>query len=188
MNKKWAIVPGALLALILAASPAQALTLKFGGSLGYRTVSDSLVKDIYKSGGIQAGGFVGLGLGQMIELRAEIGTFKLDGTMLGSDEKLTLSLMPVTAGVRFQFLNKALRPYLGAGAAFVKYEEKYPERIGNVADSSSGFYAEGGLYLHAGRRLFFDVNVRYLSAKADALDSKVDLGGIRAGLGFGLRF
>jgi opacity protein-like surface antigen len=188
MNKKWTILSAALLALILAAFPAQALTIKFGGSLGYRTVSDSLIKGIYKSGGIQAGGFIGLGLGQRLELRVEAGTFKLDGMMTGSDEKLTLCLMPVTAGVRFQFLNKALRPYLGAGGAFVKYEEKYPERIGNVSDSASGFYAEGGIYLHAGRRLFFDANVRYLSAKADALDGKVDLGGIRAGLGFGLRF
>jgi len=188
MNKKWTIVPAALLALILAASPAQALTIKFGGSIGYRAASDSLIKAIYKSGGIQAGGFVGLGLGQRLEIRVEVGTFKMEGMMTGSDEKLTLSLMPVTAGARFQFLNKAICPYLGAGGAFVKYEEKYPERIGNVSDSASGFYAEGGVYLRSGRLLFFDVNVRYLSAKADSLDGNVDLGGIRAGLGLGFRF
>ena len=188
MKKNGMITLASFAALVLAASPAQALTLKFGGSIGYRTVADSLVKDIYKSGGIQAGGFIGLGLGQKLELRAEIGTFKMEGTMLGSDEPLTMSLAPVTTGVRLQFLNKALRPYAGAGAAFLKYEEKYSERIGNASDSVSGFYGEGGVYVYAGRHFFLDVNIRYLSAKADGLDSKVELGGIRAGLGLGLRF
>ena len=70
----------------------------------------------------------------------------------------------------------------------VKYKEEYPDRFQDVSDSATGFYGEGGIYFFAGRRILLDLNIRYLSASADAYEGKVNLGGLRAGLNIGIRF
>ena len=135
MNKRMATLSGWLIVLILAAPSAEAVSIRIGASLGYYALSDSLIKSIYKSGGPHFGGFLALGLNPRLELRIDAGSFKVQGKMTLSEELLTFSEIPITAGLRYQFLNKKLSPYVGAGGGYLKYEEKYPERFTDVSDS-----------------------------------------------------
>ena len=188
MTKKMVVSIGLFLAIILAAPSAQAFSVRLGGSLGYYALSDSVIKNIYGSGGIQFGGFLAMGLGKRLELRAEAGLFKATGKMTVSKELIDLSETLLTAGLRFQVLDKKLSPYLGAGVGLVNYKEDYPDRFQDVSDSAFGFYGEGGIYLFAGRHFLLDLNIRYLSAGADGFEEKVNLGGVRAGLNVGVKF
>ena len=188
MTKKMVVSMGLFLAIILAAPSVQAFSVRLGGSISYYALSDSVINNIYGSGGIQFGGFLAMGLGKSLELRAEAGSFKATGKMTVSKELIDLSEILLTAGLRFQVLDKKLSPYLGAGVGIVNYKENYPNRFEDVSDSAFGFYGESGIYLFAGRHFLLDLNIRYLSAGADGFEEKVNLGGIRAGLNIGLRF
>jgi opacity protein-like surface antigen len=71
---------------------------------------------------------------------------------------------------------------------FCSYKENVPERLGDVSESTTGFHAEVGSYLDVMRGFFLDLNIRYLKATVEPFDEKINLGGLRVGLGFGYRF
>lgn len=128
---------GLVILIGLTVSSGQAFSIRFGGSLGYYSPSDSLIKNFYGSGGIQFGGFLAVGVTKRLELRAEAASFQATGYMTISKEMIRLSEMMLTAGLRFQILDKKLSPYIGAGGGLVKYKKDYPDRFQDVSDSAS---------------------------------------------------
>lgn len=181
---------GALFGLLLLAMaiPADSGSLRISASLDYYSLQDSLYKDIYGSGNLMMGGSLNYVFIRRFEVRAEAAYFLDKGTMTATQEELKFRLVPLLFGVRFRFLQKKFSPYLGAGMGSYSYKEYYPERFGNVSDSTFGYHLESGGYYDLASRLFLDFNVRYTKADADAYDMTVKLGGFKIGIGIGYRF
>jgi hypothetical protein len=187
MNKyaKYAIV--AAFTALLTPSAFSGL-IKAGVTAGYYMPADSVLKEIYGKGGLMIGGFASYEPIRKIEIRGEYNYFRAKGEMTLMHDPIVLTLTPIVIGARYRLLSGKICPYLGAGIDFMSYKEELPERMGNVSDSTTGFHAEGGIYLNLISALFIDLNVRYVSAELMSFGEKVKLGGIRAGVALGYSF
>ena len=167
---------------------ALAVDHKAGGNLAFYAVTDSLYKDVYGTGNLMFGAFLSFEFMKRLELRAEANYYKDAGEMTVSKEEIKFTLIPLVAGIRFKLINSKISPYLGAGIDFCYYKEALPERIEDVSESKLGFHGELGTYLKVTHNLFLDLNIRYLKLDVKPLNETVKLGGIRAGVGFGIAF
>jgi opacity protein-like surface antigen len=175
--------------LLLTAVPAvSATTVRVGLFGGYQTVTDATFKEIYSSGGTVFGGGLGIGFGPGLEARLEASFLSFKGKTTLTQEDSTFTLTPLSAGLRYYFLPGLLRPYAGAGLAYCLYKETGPERFEAVSGTSLGFMAEAGLCVEIGRLLYVDANARYISASAKPFDESFNIGGLRGGIGLGVRF
>jgi hypothetical protein len=162
-------------------------SFSIGGMFGYYSVMDSLYKNIYSSGNIMYGGFVSIGVMHRFELRGDVNYFKDSGKTSLTGENTNFSLVPVTVGVRVKIINENIfRPYLGAGVSLGFYNEK--ARIGDVTDTTVGFYIEGGNYFVIGESFHIDLYLRYINSNAKSFDETIKLGGINTGIGLGYTF
>ena len=171
----------------------QAKFLKTGVSAGYYSWADKeLVQAIYGSGDISTSFEVGIEIwNEKFELRVEWGFLTDMGEMTISKEETKLNIKALTLGARFLILHiEKLKPYIGAGFVSYKYTETPPERFQPYSGKTEGgFHAEIGTYLDALKDLLYlDFNVRYVKADSEPFNDLLKFGGIRAGVGFGLRF
>jgi opacity protein-like surface antigen len=166
-----------------------AASVRVGGSVNYYAVSDSNIKSIYGSGSSMVGGFLSLGLFRRIEIGAEANYFRAKGKMTLTEEEISLVLMPFVLRARYRIADFGrFGPYLGAGLAYFSYKENLPSRLGNVSETAVGELGEAGCYCQFGKRLFLDVNIRYIICETKPFDESIKLGGLRAGLGIGYIF
>ena len=154
----------------------------------YYAPTDPIYKDVYGSGGMMFGGSLSYAFLKKFELRAEYNYFQKNGQMTFTEEDVTLTLNPIILGVRYRILDKNISPYLGAGLGTLLYKEKLPERLEQVSEQTMSFHFEGGIYLNLTQKLFIDLNFRYALASAKPSNEKIQLGGIRAGIGIGYAF
>lgn len=161
--------------------------LRLGASSGYYSVQDSIYKETYGSGNFMYGIFIAYNLTKGLEFRGEAGYFKDSGKTGITKEEMEFSIIPVVAGIRYLIIKiKSLKPYIGVGVDFYFFKEKV--RLGDTSDSTTGFHIETGSYISLGRRLFIDLNFRYVNAEAKPYDEKINLGGFRTGIGVGFSF
>jgi len=106
---------------------------------------------------------------------------------------------PVSVGLRYRFPKKSfLEPFVGAGLNFYSYKETIEGEsdLADTKDSASGFFFQGGTYLHVKhfRNLQGEVFLKYNSVKktlAEVLPDgtdQLDLGGLEMGIGVVMRF
>jgi opacity protein-like surface antigen len=179
-----------LLALFLVSSSSYqcwAGSFKVGASVNYYAISDSIFKELYKSGGMMFSGFLSYSY-KMFELRTEFNTFQLNGNMSLTKEEITFSMTPIVVGLRAVLFNRTVSPYLGGGFNYCLYKEELPARFEPVSESVIGFHFEAGSYFYMTKGLHLDFNVRYTNLNAESFEGDVKIGGIRAGLGVGYRF
>ncbi len=83
------------------------------------------------------------------------------------------STFEVYGGVHKAFFDPArvLRPYLGAGLAWI-FADAEISGVGSEDDDSIGFYAHGGLEARLGQSFYVGADVRFL------LGTDIDLGGV----------
>jgi opacity protein-like surface antigen len=187
--KKIMLAFTALFILFNLSQPCLAESFKIGGSVNYYSVTESIYKDVYGKGNLMFGGALSCELIRMFELRAEANYFHQKGKMTISKEEITLTIIPITLGTRIRFIEiDRLSPYIGAGFDFYSYKEELPDRFDDVSEHTTGFHVEGGFYVDATHSLYLDVNIRYTKADTEPFDETVRLGGIRAGIGFGIQF
>jgi opacity protein-like surface antigen len=187
--KKIMVAFTALFTLVSTSQPCFAESFKIGGCVNYYSVADSLFKDVYGKGNLMFGGALSYEPIRMLELRAEAHFFKQKGEMTISKEEITLTMRPIILGARIRFVEiNRLSPYIGIGVDFYSYKEKIPDRFDDVSEHTTGFHVEGGFYVDAIHSLYLDVNIRYTKADTKPFDETVKLGGIRAGIGFGIQF
>jgi hypothetical protein len=115
---------------------------------------------------------------------------------LGSyDEAMELGLQyeaittELGVGVRkyWETPGSSLRPYIGAGLAYI-YAEARGSGFGAVPDGSDhspGFLLNGGIFWTLGDCINVGLGLRYSNAEVTIFDVKVDAGGTSAGLIFG---
>lgn len=166
-----------------------ALGFKFGGSVNYYSVEDSIFKETYGEGNLMYGVSLSLETMRKFELRAEANHFRKQGEMTLTKEEITFTLRPVILGLRLRFVDLGLVSlYLGGGAGYYSYTENLPDRFEDVSESTIGYHGEAGCYVNVVPKFYLDFNVRYSIANAKPFDETVKLGGIRAGIGFGFSF
>lgn len=166
-----------------------AIGLKVGGSVNYYSVEDSVFKDTYGEGNLMYGVFLSFVATSRIELLAEANYFQEKGEMTLTNEEITFTLRPVILGLRLRLADvKIVSFYLGGGVGYYSYTENLPGRFEDVSDSTIGYHGEAGLYVSVIPKFFLDLNVRYSIANAKPFDETIKLGGLRAGIGFGVSF
>jgi opacity protein-like surface antigen len=180
---------GLLLVLLLLVSSSHAFSgsLKIGVCLNYYSIQDPIYKKIYGSGQLMFGGSLSYEFIRKLEFRAEANYFLDKGRMTVTKEELEFRLVPIVLGVRFRVLDRRLSPYLGLGMGSYSYKEYYPERFGNISDSTAGYHLEAGCYYNLGSRFSLDLNIRFIKADVKSLAETAKLGGLRIGIGIGYR-
>ena len=113
--------------------------------------------------------------------RAETGKFTV------TKEKTDVKVLVVEAGALYRFIPGNISPYLGAGLGFYSYDEKSAVLPG-VKKSQVGFSVVGGASLIFAKRLVVDGRIKYSSCKMQPADFNIEIGGLTAGLGIGVKF
>lgn len=152
---------------------------------GYFMASDSAYTDVYKNGLIY-GGELRIGKNRIVgwlegNYRAETGEFTV------TKEKTDVKVIVVEAGALYRIIPKALSPYAGAGIGYYMYDEQSGVLPG-VKKSQVGFCVLGGVSYVIGKRIVLDGRVKYSLCKMKPADFDIEIGGLTAGLGFGIKF
>ncbi len=152
---------------------------------GFFMASDSAYTDVYKNGLI-FGGELRIGKNRIAgwlegNYRAETGKFTV------TKETTNVKILVVEAGVLYRIIPKALSPYAGAGVGYYMYDEKSGVLPG-VKKSQAGFCLLGGVSYVIGKRFVLDGRLKYSLCKMKPADFDIEIGGLTAGLGFGVKF
>ncbi len=153
---------------------------------GFFMASDSAYKDVYQNGLIY-GGELRIGKKKIVgwlegNYRAETGKFTV------TKEKTDVKVLVVEAGALYRFMTAGnIFPYLGAGVGYFNYDEKSAVLPG-VKKSQVGFSVVAGASLVFAKRFVVDGKIKYSSCKMKPADFDIEIGGLTAGLGLGVRF
>ena len=116
------------------------------------------------------------------------------------DTDQQLSMVPIVASVRASLPTGDLQPYLvaGAGLYFVTMEKQRLDSGATAADEDAvfGLHAGGGATFPLAGNTFVFADARYVFASARVFDTRtwtrsetsLDLAGVRAAAGLGVRF
>jgi hypothetical protein len=160
------------------------LTLKGGLFLP----SDSIFREVYKSGTV-FGGEIAVPIAGGLHLWAGAEYFSKSGLLSVSEDVTKVRIIPVYLGLRCHFGKSAVRPYLGAAAAYFLFKEE--NLLGSVSESGFGFIGQAGLLIKIGGPFSFDLHANYRACtlrtdEPDPVEAKI--GGFTAGAGLVFRF
>ncbi len=171
--------------VLLSWGKVQAASVRVEVKGSYFQPADSAFKDIYGKGttyGVEAG----LKMGNFFGFWVAAENFSKKGKMTFTLEETSLKIMPLSAGISFEFPFGLATPYLRLGIGYFHYEEN--NILGQVKKSNVGYMGQAGLMLRIVSPVFIDLFANYSSCKVKPLDLEADLGGLKAGLGVGLQF
>ncbi len=152
---------------------------------GFFMASDSAYKDVYQNG-LVYGGELRIGKNKIAawlegNYRAETGKFTV------TKETTNLKVLVVEAGALYRIAAGALSPYAGAGVGYFNYSESSSVLPG-VKKGQVGFSVIGGVSYVLGKRIVVDGRIKYSSCKMKPADFDIEIGGLTAGMGLGIRF
>ncbi|HUT07554.1 MAG TPA: OmpW family outer membrane protein [Candidatus Latescibacteria bacterium] len=150
--------------------------------------SDSVFSEVYNSGMV-FGGEIAVPIAGGLHLWAGAEYFGKSGLLTLSEEVTKVRIIPLFLGLRYHFGKSAVRPYLGAAAAYFLFKEENP--IGSVSESGLGFLGQAGLMIKIGGPFALDLFGSYRACtlktnEPDPVEAKI--GGFTAGVGFVFRF
>ncbi|MCX6571494.1 MAG: outer membrane beta-barrel protein [Candidatus Aminicenantes bacterium] len=169
-----------------AASWGAGVSLTFKG--GQFWPSDSVFREVYK-GGTVFGGELAMPLTGGLHLWAGAEYFGKSGLLPVSEEVTKVRIIPVYVGLRCHFGKSAVRPYLGAAAAYFLFKEENP--LGSVSKSGFGYLGQAGLLVKVAGPLSFDIYGNYRACKLKTNDPdplEANIGGFSGGAGLVFRF
>jgi hypothetical protein len=155
---------------------------------GYFGPTGGVFREVY-SGGLTFGADVTVPIGGVFRAWAGVDFFGKTGLLTVSEEETKVRIVPLYVGLRCEFGKGALRPYLGAAAAYFLFHEESP--LGSVSDGGVGFLTQAGVVVRLGGPVWIDVHGGYRgctlkSDDPDPIEAKLD--GFSAGLGLAFRF
>jgi len=155
---------------------------------GYFAPTGDIFREVY-SGGPAFGADVTVPIGGVFRAWAGADVFGKTGLLTVSEEETKVRIVPLYLGLRCEFGKGALRPYLGAAAAYFLFHEENP--LGSVSDGGVGFLTQAGVMVRLGGPVWIDVHGGYRgctlkSDDPDPIEAKLD--GLSAGLGLAFRF
>jgi hypothetical protein len=179
---------GLVLAVLLLAPGADALTLDLSILAAYRTVRSPQIRDVYGNGFVAAPA-LGVRVWDGLSLTAggELG-YDRSGRIGLYDEKTRLTVSGWEAFALWEIAGRRWVPYLKAGMARLSYKqtiEAAPPLSLQARGRRTVTLLGAGLRAKLAAPLFGFVEIQYLPLKVKPFDSEVDLGGWRIGLGLG---
>ena len=169
---------------LAAAETGPVLALRAGGFFP----ADDVFREVYGTS-LSLAADLAVPLAGPLQLWAGAEFLNKTGLLPVSEEESKVRIMPLFAGLRLQFGQKSVRPYLGAAAAYFMFHEENP--IGEADDNALGLIAQAGFQARLGGAVWLDLFAGYRSATVrtdgeDPLEAKLD--GFSAGLGLAYRF
>jgi len=187
MRNRQKLAAGVLaFAMLMGAAWGAGVSLTFKAGLFWP--SDSVFREVYKSGAV-FGGELAVPIAGGLHIWAGAEFFGKSGQLTVSEEVTKVRIIPVYLGLRFHFGKSAVRPYLGAAAAYFLFQEENP--LGSVSESGFGYLGQAGLLVRIGGPVWLDLfgNYRACTLRTDEPDPvEAKIGGISAGLGLVFRF
>jgi opacity protein-like surface antigen len=112
-------------------------------------------------------------------------------TISGSLARIDGDTSEIAIGIRKIFEPFAtLRPYIGAGVAYIHGEFEINRIPGTTSDDDAeiGLWLDAGLYWSLYEHLQIGVDLRYSEAEIKIFGAEIEAGGFHAGLTFGFRW
>jgi hypothetical protein len=188
MTKRLTI---AVMIILMLTGPALAASAE-GPTLALRAgaffPSDDVFNEVYGKS-LVFGADVSVPLKGVLRFWAGAEFLSKTGLLPVSLEETKLRIIPLFAGLRVQFGQKSVRPYIGAAAAYFLFREENP--LGAVSEGALGLITQAGLLARLGGAVWIDMFAGYRDATVstggdDPLEAK--LGGLSAGLGLAYKF
>jgi len=164
--------------------------IRVSPKFAYFHPAEKTIRNDY-GGGLTYGGEVNIGLGKFIEFWVGAMYFREKGKQISTDEETKISLFPVEGGLKFKLSPQTITPYFSAGIGYYLYEESKSGK--KLKDNKLGYCVQLGLLITSckkdcGLGVTIDVFVNYSYCTIKPQDSKLNIGGIRAGVGWGFVF
>jgi len=178
-----------LVLLLMVPVYSEGFSISFTGN--YLSPSDEDYKDTYGNGVFFPELKLDYQMGKNFSLWAGFGIISANGTtpVLGADAKSTQNLMSFGVGYNGDF-SKKLGYKVELGAVYFSYKEEAMEV--EVTGSAFGFRADAGVVYNITGTFFAEVIAGYLSANdtvtLEGEDVDIKFGGLKAGIGLGIRF
>ncbi|MBA3922403.1 MAG: outer membrane beta-barrel protein [Nostocaceae cyanobacterium] len=159
---------------------------------GYFYPTSKKFREIYKDGGLEGEVEFSKTYRENLIVWGNINYFQRKGRSLGFHDKTTLNMIPISLGLKYQFLScSCISPYLGAGLSYtflnIKNDSEFAKR--HVTKGSFGFVLKSGTYINLSEKFLLDLFLDYYYQEVHFYSKhKVDVGGLRMGMGLGYRF
>lgn len=150
---------------------------------GYFVPAQAAFRDIY-GGGPVLGAEARFGRGHL-GLWLEGSYFAGSGELSETAEPTDVKIMAVEGGGLWKIKPGKMSPYIGVGAGYYHFRET--NVIGEARQGKVGFCAVAGAILTFGRHMVLDGRLKYNTCRMQPADFAIDIGGLTAGIGLGLR-
>jgi len=138
-------------------------------------------KNIY-GGGITYGVDLSFTFAKDLEFWVGASTFSKRGKTSYTQEETSLSLIPISGGVKWQIITgKRVSPYIAVGVEYVLYKES--NIIGDINTGGVGFLGKGGALFHISKSFGIDAYIVYSSCSMHPADFAFNIGGLEFGAG-----
>jgi len=174
-----------LLGILLAAGQAFSADFYMEAKGAYFRPLDSVFREIYGSGAAY-GGELGFNFKSGIGVWMGGDYFSKTGKLTYTEEETKIRVVPLAVGIRYNFELSNLVPYVSAGLGYFQFKESNP--IGTIEDSDIGFIGKIGINWRIGSMFFLDFFGSYSHCRVQPEDVEANVGGLKAGIGAGLRF
>lgn len=160
--------------------------IKLGPLAGWFQPRDAWVRKIYGDGEMLYGGRIGLHLWKGFYLWIGAAHARLTGTTTLTGETTAMTLLPVSAFLRFHVTLGFLRPYAGVGYTYLGFLEA--SSLGETRGWVGSVAYEAGLEVRLHRHLLVDIGARYDELRVSPTGFEIDLGGLQGGVALLLSF
>ena len=143
-------------------------------------------KKIYGEGDVIYGARVGIHIWKGFYFWLSAAQFKVIAETTFSEDRTTLTLLPVSAFLRYRIRLGFIRPYVGVGYTYMDFKEE--SVIGNTSGNGKNIAYEGGFELKINRNFLMDFGARYDQIKVKPTGFEVDMGGVQAGISLLISF
>jgi|694.fasta_scaffold22929_2 outer membrane protein W len=163
--------------------------------VGYFYPSSKLLRQIYRSGGVEGELEVSKTFENNWQVWANAGYFGRSGHSRGLHHRTTLQIIPLSMGTKYVFLPcSRFRPYIGIGPSYtfvnIRNHSRYVKKHSNK--QGAGFVVKSGAYYQLTRRFVLDVFFDYYFQRAHFHSARScrghNLGGLRTGIGIAYTF
>lgn len=151
----------------------------------YFTPSDDTFRDIYGYG-TSWGGELGFRISRRFSIWAGGDYFSKLGKLGLTEEDTKIRIAPLAAGAKLYLALDKLRPYVGAGVAYVQYKES--NSIATIEKGALGLVGKAGLLAMFGPAIFADIQATWSTCSVQPGDVRANLGGFAFGAGLGFIF
>jgi hypothetical protein len=161
--------------------------IKIGPYAGFYQPQDANLKKIYGNGDAIYGARLGVHLWQGLYFWLSASQFKVIGKTTFTEERTTLTLLPLNVFLRYSVALGFFHPYAGIGFTHMAFKEESEIAV-NIKENGSNVAYEGGFELKINRHFFMDFGIRDDKIIVKPTDFEIDLGGLQAGISLLISF